>query len=89
MGGINKSISLCIDVTDKKLAKETMDTHREILNCIKVKGINGAHDARYLHLMYHRRNIKNLIEMRNKSIEETKDLLNLIESHLKYYRYIY
>ena len=65
---INKSISLCIDVTDKKLAKETMDTHREILNCIKAKDINGAHDAMYLHLMYNRRNIKNLIEMRNKNI---------------------
>ena len=45
-----------------------MDTHREILNCIKAKDINGAHDAMYLHLMYNRRNIKNLIEMRNKNI---------------------
>jgi hypothetical protein len=34
-------------------------------------------------------NLEELIEMRNKSIEETKDLLNLIESHLKYYSYIY
>ena len=34
-------------------------------------------------------NLEELIELRNKSIEETKGLLNLIESYLKYYSYIY
>lgn len=34
-------------------------------------------------------NLEELIEMRNKSIEETADLLKLIESYLKYYSYIY
>ena len=29
-------------------------------------------------------NLEELIELRNKSIEETKGLLNLIESYLKY-----
>lgn len=34
-------------------------------------------------------NLEELIELRNKSIEETKGLLTLIESYLKYYSYIY
>lgn len=62
---INKSISLCIDVTNTQLANETIETHREILNCIKSRDINGAYDAMYLHLVYNRRNIKKLIEIRN------------------------
>ena len=62
---INKSISLCIDVTDRQLAKETIETHKEVLNCIKSRDINGAYDAMYLHLVYNRRNIKKLIEIKN------------------------
>ncbi len=60
---INRSISLCIDVTNRQLVKETMETHREILNCIKNKDSNGAYDAMYLHLVYNRRNIKKLIDI--------------------------
>ncbi len=63
---INKSISLCMDLTDSQLVKETIETHREVLNCIKYGDINGAYDAMYLHLVYNRRNIKKLIEIRNK-----------------------
>ena len=62
---INKSISLCIDVTDRQIAKETIETHKEVLNCIKSRDINGAYDAMYLHLVYNRRNIKKLIEIKN------------------------
>lgn len=60
---INRSISLCIDVTNMQLVKETMETHREILNCIKNRDSNGAYDFMYLHLVYNRRNIKRLIEI--------------------------
>lgn len=59
---INKSIMLFIDVTNRKLEQETIDTHREVLNAIKEHNPKAAHDAMYLHLVYNRRNIKRLIE---------------------------
>ena len=34
-------------------------------------------------------NLEELVKIRNESIEETEDLLKLIESYLKYYSYIY
>lgn len=58
---INSSIAIFIDITNQKLRKETMETHREILNAIKKHDANGARDAMFLHLVYNRRNIKTII----------------------------
>lgn len=59
---INNSIALFIDITNQELRSETIETHREILNAIKESDSNGARDAMYLHLVYNRRNIKNIIQ---------------------------
>ena len=59
---INSSIAIFIDITNQKLRKETMDTHREILNAIREHDSNGARDAMFLHLVYNRRNIKAVIQ---------------------------
>lgn len=59
---INNSIALFIDITNQELRSETIETHREILNAIKERDSNGARDAMYLHLVYNRRNIKNIIQ---------------------------
>lgn len=59
---INKSIAIFIDITNQKLRKETMETHREILNSIKTRDSKGARDSMYLHLVYNSRNIKAIIE---------------------------
>lgn len=64
---INSSIAIFIDITNQKLRKETMETHRDILNAIKEHDSNSARDAMLLHLVYNRRNIKSIIgnEKRN------------------------
>ena len=59
---INKSISVLIDITNTQLKNETIETHKEILNAIKNKNANEAHDAMLLHLAYNRRNIKSIID---------------------------
>lgn len=58
---INKSISVFIDITNTQLKNETIETHREILNAIKNKNANEAHDAMLLHLAYNRRNINRIV----------------------------
>lgn len=63
---INKSIAVFIDLTNHQLRKETMETHREILNAIKRRDANAAHDAMFLHLVYNRRNINTIVEKSNK-----------------------
>jgi Transcriptional regulators len=64
---INKSIAIFIDITNQKLRKETMETHREILNSIKARDSKGARDSMYLHLVYNSRNIKAMIENEKRS----------------------
>ncbi|MCH1959865.1 FadR/GntR family transcriptional regulator [Romboutsia hominis] len=58
---INKSIAVFIDVTNTQLKNETIETHKEILNAIKNKNANEAHDAMLLHLAYNRRNINRIV----------------------------
>lgn len=65
---INKSISVFIDITNTQLKHETVETHREILNAIKHRNANEAHDAMLLHLAYNRRNINKVIE--NKKVNK-------------------
>lgn len=59
---INQSISVFIDVTNTQLKNETIETHRDILNAIKNKNANEAHDAMLLHLVHNRRNINKLVQ---------------------------
>ena len=59
---INQSITISIDVTKRRLEQETIDTHREVLNAIKNHDPMEAQDAMYLHLVYNRRNIKQVME---------------------------
>lgn len=58
---INESIAVFIDVTNTQLKNETIETHKEILNAIKSKNANEAHDAMLLHLAYNRRNINRIV----------------------------
>ena len=48
MDALKASVPLFIDVTGKKLVKETVRTHRGVADAI------AAHDAMYLHLVYNR-----------------------------------
>lgn len=59
---INKSIAVFIDVTNRQLLNETIETHREILNAIKKRDASAAQDAMFLHLVYNRRNINSIEE---------------------------
>ncbi|MDB8791759.1 FCD domain-containing protein, partial [Romboutsia sp. 1001216sp1] len=62
---INKSIAVFIDVTNTQLKNETIETHKEILNAIRNKNANEAHDAMLLHLAYNRRNINRIVAEKN------------------------
>ncbi|WP_069999259.1 FadR/GntR family transcriptional regulator [Cellulosilyticum sp. I15G10I2] len=55
---INTAIALFIDLTHSMLKEETIQTHREILEAIKSRQPNKAHDAMLLHLAYNRRNLE-------------------------------
>lgn len=52
---INSSIELFIDLTNRSLLQETLETHRGILDAIAAHDPIAAQDAMYLHLVYNRR----------------------------------
>lgn len=54
---IDKSIEIFIELTKSALEKETIETHRDIVEAIRNKDPKGAYDAMYLHLVYNRRNL--------------------------------
>ncbi len=62
---INSSIKLFISLTDRSLKDETIMSHREIVNAIAAHDETAAHDAMYLHLVYNRRRIAELIKNSN------------------------
>ncbi|MEY8354004.1 FadR/GntR family transcriptional regulator [Lachnospiraceae bacterium 54-53] len=57
---INSSIALFVDITSARLGKETIETHREIVDCIAQRDSEGARCAMYMHLTYNRKMIKSL-----------------------------
>lgn len=57
---INSSIALFVDITSARLGKETIETHREIVDCIAERDSEGARCAMYMHLIYNRKMIKSL-----------------------------
>ncbi len=59
---INKSIAIFIDITNTQLKEETIETHREIIEAIKINDSNAAYDAMMLHLIHNRRNINKIIK---------------------------
>lgn len=59
---INTAIALFIDLTHSVLKKETIETHREILESIQNRLPNRAHDAMLLHLAHNRRNLEKRME---------------------------
>ena len=57
---INSSIALFVDITSSRLGKETIETHREIVDCISRGDSEGARCAMSMHLTYNRKMIKSL-----------------------------
>lgn len=57
---INSSIALFVDITSSRLGKETIETHREIVDCISRRDPEGAKCAMSMHLTYNRKMIKSL-----------------------------
>lgn len=54
MDALKASVPLFIDVTGKKLVKETIRTHRGVADAIEARNPTAAHDTMYLHLVYNR-----------------------------------
>ena len=54
MDALKASVPLFIDVTGKKLVKETVRMHRGVADAIEARNPTAAHDAMYLHLVYNR-----------------------------------
>lgn len=59
---INSSIALFVDITNSRLGKETIETHREIIDAIRDQDGEGAKCAMNMHLIYNRRMIKKIQE---------------------------
>lgn len=59
---INSSIPLFIDLTGNMLATETLSTHRKLVGAIAAHDAIQAHDAMYLHLVYNREKIGELLQ---------------------------
>ena len=57
---INSSIAVFVDVTNRALGQETIETHREIVNCIAERDAEGSKCAMYMHLIYNRRVFRQL-----------------------------
>lgn len=57
---INSSIALFVDITSARLGKETIETHREIVDCISRGDPEGARCAMNMHLNYNREMIESL-----------------------------
>ena len=51
---INSAIPLLIELTGNTLKQETIDMHRALTDAIAAHNAAAAHDAMYLHLVYHR-----------------------------------
>lgn len=57
---IHSSIALFVEITNSSLGQETIETHREIVDCIEQGDSEGARCAMTMHLTYNRRIIKSL-----------------------------
>lgn len=57
---INSSIAVFVDITNGKLGRETIQTHREIVDAIADRDSEGAKCAMTMHLIYNRRLIKKI-----------------------------
>lgn len=55
---IHPSIELFVDLTHRGLLKETVETHRELLEAITARDSLRARDAMRLHLMYNKRSME-------------------------------
>ncbi len=58
---LKASVPLFIDVTGRKLVAETIRTHRGVADAIAAHDGTAAHDAMYLHLVYNRNAIAQLV----------------------------
>lgn len=63
---INSSIAVFVNLTEGKLGMETIQTHREVVEAISQRDLEGAECAMTMHLIYNRRMIKAL-----QNIDET------------------
>lgn len=69
---IDTAVMMFVNVTHKKLTKETIQTHRQIVNAIKERDFVGARTAMMMHLTYNREKILSLKkeqEAQNQEVE--------------------
>lgn len=59
---INSSVILFANITHLKLRKETIETHREIVDCMKDRDSDGAKYAMNMHLTHNRKYIVNSLK---------------------------
>lgn len=63
---INSSVAVFVNITHFKLTKETIQTHKAIADAIAKNDAAGAKYAMYMHLIYNRQLILEIIEKNNK-----------------------
>ncbi|NDL68419.1 FadR/GntR family transcriptional regulator [Anaerotalea alkaliphila] len=59
---INSSVAVFVNVTQGLLSQETIETHREVVEAIRKRDVEGAKYAMTMHLIYNRRMIMQMME---------------------------
>lgn len=60
---INQAIPYFINITRRELVEQTIETHQQVLDAVRVRDGHAAAEAMRRHLEYNRRNIENAISM--------------------------
>lgn len=62
---IETAVMMFVNVTHKKLTRETIETHRAVADAIKAHDTIGARSAMMMHMTYNRNLIRQMIEEKN------------------------
>ncbi len=79
---IDTTVMMLINVTHKKLKKETIETHRAIVDAIAERDPIGAKTAMMMHITYNRNMIKKMMK-NSEEIEKIENFDELVESMQK------
>lgn len=70
---IETAVMMFVNVTHKKLTRETIETHRAVVNAIKVHDTIGARSAMAMHMTYNRNAIRQMLEEKEKKQMKEKE----------------
>ena len=70
---IETAVMMFVNVTHKKLTRETIETHRAVVNAIKMRDTIGARSAMTMHMTYNRNVIRQMLEEKEEKEKKQND----------------